>query len=100
MMPAASELWIYSSIAAHSGREILYRRLWGNVDPGSRSMAQSRGRCGGRERACCLQNTSEFHDTPWGSATGPAELVRAPGARQRGTEQIADNWHERRGSSY
>ena len=35
-----------------------------------------------------------------GSATGPAGLVQAPGARQRGAEQIADNWHDRRGSNF
>ncbi len=51
---------MYSSIATRSGLEMLYRRLRGNVDPGNRSMAQSYGRCGGSERALCLQNTSEI----------------------------------------
>ncbi len=60
IIPAASELLMYSSIATRSGLEMLYRRLRGNVDPGNRSMAQSYGRCGGSERALCLQNTSEI----------------------------------------
>ncbi len=60
IIPAASELLMYSSIATRSGLEMLYRRLRGNVDPGNRSMAQSYGRCGGSESALCLQNTSEI----------------------------------------
>ena len=41
MMPAASELVMYSSVVARSGREMLYRWLQRRVDPGSRSIAQS-----------------------------------------------------------
>jgi len=57
MIPAVKESCIYVSIANLSGRDRLYRQLEGNGAPGRRSVAQSYGLCGGRERALSLLNT-------------------------------------------
>ena len=58
MMPAASELLMYSSIALVSGADREKSLPLGGDKPGRRSMAQSYGQCGGSELARTLLNTS------------------------------------------
>ena len=58
MMPAASELLMYSSMTLVSGAEREKSLPLGGDEPGRRSMAQSYGRCGGSEVARTLLNTS------------------------------------------
>lgn len=58
IIPAARESFMYVSIDSLSGWDKLYRRLVGRGAPGSKSIAQSYGRCGGRDMARCLLKAS------------------------------------------
>ena len=57
--PAFSDVLMYSFVASLSGPETEYNWPFGMVDPGIRSMAQSYGRCGGRDMALVLLKTSQ-----------------------------------------
>ena len=56
--PAASESLIYFSMALVSGEDRENNHPLGGEVPGTKSMAQSYGRCGGSEVARALLNTS------------------------------------------
>ncbi len=49
---------MYSYIALHSRMYSRYTQPLGSIAPGSRSMTQSHGGCGGRMAATCLLKTS------------------------------------------